>query len=64
MFPPEMLANVEAHHKLLRENPRQARIVPSHSLDWEGTQPAKLSEEQLAYVEHALRDNADARWTF
>lgn len=32
--------------------------------DWEGRQPARMSEEQLAYVEEALRAHRDARWTF
>lgn len=32
--------------------------------DWEGQQPARVSDEQIGYFERALEDHADARWTF
>ncbi len=31
---------------------------------WNGTQPARLSETQLAYWEAVLAEHADVRWTF
>ena len=31
---------------------------------WNGTQPARLSETQLAYWERVLAEHADVRWTF
>lgn len=32
-------------------------------LDWEGTQPAALSDEQVEWAEQIITENADVRWT-
>ena len=45
-------------------DPRGLRILVANSLDWDSTQPGKMSDEQLTYFEEVLRDNADARWIF
>jgi hypothetical protein len=62
---PEMLEKMGAgFDRMARLDPRGLRILVANSLDWDGTQPGKMSEEQLTYFEEVLRDNADARWTF
>ena len=61
---PEMLAGVADFEKMGRLHPREMRIAVANMLDWDGTQPAKMGEEQLTYFEDVLRTNQDVRWTF
>ncbi|WP_433170576.1 metallophosphoesterase family protein [Actinoallomurus sp. CA-150999] len=66
--PAELTPNVAEHLHALEERlvqyPIAAREQVAELFDWNGTQPASVGEEQLADVEHALRENTDARWTF
>lgn len=44
--------------------PHQARRDLERLHDWNGTQPANLSEAQLEHLEQALLTHRDVRWTF
>lgn len=55
--------DVDALHQLLMKDPVTARRLVGDALDWEGTQPANITTEQLDYFRSALAANADARWT-
>lgn len=34
-----------------------------HTPDWNGTMPANLGEEQVAWAEQVIAEHADVRWT-
>lgn len=61
---PEALAGLSDFEDRVRRDPVTLRRILEGYFDWEGTQPANLSDEQLDYFETVLRDHADARWTF
>jgi hypothetical protein len=63
-LPPEALEGLRDFEDRVRRDPVTLRHTLEGYLDWEGTQPANLSNEQLDYFETVLRDHADARWTF
>ena len=63
-LPPEALQGLRDFEDRVRRDPVTLRHTLEGYLDWEGTQPANLSNEQLDYFETVLRDHADARWTF
>lgn len=63
-LPPEALAGLREFDASVRRDPVRLRSTVERFLDWEGTQPANLSDEQHEYLEAVLRDHDDARWTF
>jgi hypothetical protein len=60
---PEVLAGMRDFEEHWRRDPIAVRHQIETHVDWNGTQPAKVSDEQLAYFEQVLHDHADARWT-
>lgn len=58
-----VLAELEGERARARP-PREAREDLERLYDWNGTQPAHLSEKQLEEVDDALRSHSDVRWTF
>ena len=67
--PPEIVlegaeGRLDAINYLLRLDPAGIRPRLAQALDWEGTQIAQVSDEQLAYHEQVLAEYADVRWTF
>jgi 3',5'-cyclic AMP phosphodiesterase CpdA len=61
---PETLAGLRAFEARHRRDPVAMRRELESRIDWNGTQPANVSEAQLEYVEQVLGDHAGARWTF
>ncbi len=59
----EALAGLARFEELQRRDPVGMRATVERGLDWEGTQPGTIGEEQHTYFEQVLRDNTDARWT-
>lgn len=45
-------------------DPEEAVRVVNTLTDWEGTMPATLSEDQVAWAEEVLAEHRDVRWTF
>ena len=58
-----VLAELEGERARARA-PQQAREDLERLHDWNGTQPANLSDAQLELVDDALRSHRDVRWTF
>ncbi|HEX4249321.1 MAG TPA: metallophosphoesterase, partial [Pseudonocardia sp.] len=58
---PERLAEL---HARVATDPDGVREEFEALGDWESTQPAAISEEQIAYFERVLAEHSDARWTF
>jgi 3',5'-cyclic AMP phosphodiesterase CpdA len=56
----EFLAELQA---LAAVDPAGAAARVEALIDWEGTMPARLSDEQIAWAESVLAEQADARWT-
>jgi serine/threonine-protein phosphatase CPPED1 len=61
---PEALSGLRDFEDRVRLDPVTLRRSLEDYFDWEGTQPANLSNDQLDYFETVLREHADARWTF
>ncbi|WTX00101.1 metallophosphoesterase [Streptomycetaceae bacterium NBC_01309] len=58
----EALAGLPAY---AARDPEAVRRMVETSVDWEGTQTmAQLSDEQIAWAEQVVTENADVRWTF
>lgn len=57
------LEAIETYEEQARRDPARFRPQLERAIDWEGTQPASISEEQHAYFAQVLRDHADARHT-
>jgi hypothetical protein len=55
-----MLRDLEAQ---IQRDPAGMRAKAEAAIDWNGLQPATVSEEQQDYFARVLRDHADARWT-
>jgi 3',5'-cyclic AMP phosphodiesterase CpdA len=51
-------------HRLRDADPEAVRREFEALADWESTMPADISDEQVAYFERALAENANVRWTF
>ncbi|MDI2130119.1 metallophosphoesterase family protein [Yinghuangia seranimata] len=62
---PEALEALAKMHAYAERDPEGLRRLVEKSVDWEGDQAmARVSEEQTAWAENVIRENADARWTF
>jgi hypothetical protein len=62
-------AKLKELHELFARDPEAAHAWMKEEglgiggIDWEGTMPANLSEEQIAWAEQTIRANRDVRWT-
>ncbi|MCF2532855.1 metallophosphoesterase family protein [Yinghuangia soli] len=65
---PPVKQSLEAMKKLagnVKNDPEALRRLVEESIDWEGDQAgARVSDEQTAWAEQVIRENADVRWTF
>lgn len=67
-LPKEMQEGITMYKKLMKENPAEAERMVREAMQ-DGSRgsfelPTNISDDQVAYVEHVLENNADARWTF
>lgn len=63
-LPPEALAGMREFEARIQRDPVKLRGTIENYFDWEGTQPANLSDKQHEYFESVLREHTDVRWTF
>ena len=56
-------AHMEAMRQMQITDPRTLAAKVEGMMDWLGTMPAAISEEQATWAEEVVRDNADVRWT-
>lgn len=67
-LPPEMQEGIALFKKMLKEDPEKAEQMIRESMK-DGSRgqyelPTKISDDQVAYVERALQQHPDVRWTF
>jgi len=60
----EMLARIDAFRETDPEAAAAAAAKLVAGIDWNGTMPGQLSDEQIAYFKRVIADNTDVRWTF
>ncbi len=67
--PPETIGDdlIGAMHevnRLMQLDPARLRPTVASALDWEGTQPALVTDKQLTYFDRVLAAHEDAPWIF
>ena len=67
--PPGMKEKIELYNRLQTEDPAKAKAMLAEFMSDEAVvaalgKPVEFSDQQVAYVEKALAQNADVRWTF
>ena len=67
--PPGMRESIDLYNRLQTEDPEAAQEMLEEFMSDESviaglTKPVEFPEEQLAWIEKTLADNADVRWTF
>ena len=60
----DLAGTLERFMDQLRLDPAWLMQQIQQATDWNGTQPARLGDDQMAYFEAVLAEHSEARWTF
>ena len=63
-FGDDLIGAMHEVNRLMQLDPARLRPTVTSVLDWEGTQPASVTDEQLTYFDRVLAAHEDVQWIF